>query len=125
MNIKLVFKLLGRILSMEAAVLVLPMAVALLYHESPMPFVWSILVILCISLPLSFLPAERHFHVREGFVSVGLLWLLTGVVGGLPFYFSGYFNSFIDCVFESGKVGTRKSGKWLVLKCYEKMYRSY
>ena len=57
MNIKLVFKLLGRILSMEAAVLVLPMAVALLYHESPMPFVWSILVILCISLPLSFLPA--------------------------------------------------------------------
>lgn len=101
MNIKLVFKLLGRILSMEAAVLVLPMAVALLYHESPMPFVWSILVILCISLPLSFLPAERHFHVREGFVSVGLLWLLTGVVGGLPFYFSGYFNSFIDCVFEA------------------------
>ena len=101
MNIKLVFKLLGRILSMEAAILVLPMAVALLYRESPMPFVWSILVILCISLPLSFLPADRHFHVREGFVSVGLLWLLTGVVGGLPFYFSGYFNSFIDCVFEA------------------------
>ena len=39
MNIKLVFKLLGRILSMEAAILVLPMAVALLYRESPMPFV--------------------------------------------------------------------------------------
>ena len=32
---------------------------------------------------------------------MGLLWLATGVVGGLPFYFSGYFNSFIDCVFEA------------------------
>lgn len=102
MNIKLVFKLLGRILSMEAVVLVLPMAVALIYRESPMPFVWSILIILCIGLPLSFLPTKsKHFHVREGFVSVGLLWLATGVVGGLPFYFSGYFNSFIDCVFEA------------------------
>ena len=102
MNIKLVFKLLGRILSMEAVALLLPMVVALIYRESPMPFVWSILVILCIGLPLSFLPTKsKHFYVREGFVAVGLLWLATGVVGGLPFYFSGYFNSFIDCVFES------------------------
>ena len=39
MNIKLVFKLLGRILSMEAVALLLPMAIALIYRESPMPFV--------------------------------------------------------------------------------------
>ena len=101
MNIKLVFKLLGRVLLVEAGALVIPLVVALLYQESPMPFVWSILVVLCISLPLSFLPTQRHFYVREGFVAVGLLWLATGVVGGLPFYFSGYFNSFIDCVFEA------------------------
>ena len=66
MNIKLVFKLLGRILSMEAVVLVLPYGGSLIYRESPMPFVWSILIILCIGLPLSFLPTKsKHFHVRE------------------------------------------------------------
>lgn len=101
MNIKLVFKLLGRVLLVEAGAMVIPMVVALLYRESPLPFLFSILIILCISLPLSFLPTQRHFFVREGFVSVGLLWLATGIVGGLPFYFSGYFNSFIDCVFEA------------------------
>ena len=32
---------------------------------------------------------------------MGLIWLMTGVVGALPFYFSGYFPSFVDCFFES------------------------
>ena len=101
MNIKLILKLLGRILLVESVALLLPLVVALLYHESPLPFVWSILITLAVGLSLSYIPTKKQFFLLEGFVSVGLIWLMTGVVGALPFYFSGYFPSFVDCFFES------------------------
>ena len=101
MNIKLVLRLVGRVMAAESFALFFPMAVALLYRESPVPFLLSILIILAISLPLASMRTEKHFFLREGFVSVGLIWLVTGVVGGLPFYFSGYFESFVDCIFET------------------------
>ncbi|MBS7219520.1 MAG: TrkH family potassium uptake protein, partial [Oscillospiraceae bacterium] len=101
MNIKLVLRLVGRVMAAESFALLLPMGVALLYRESPVPFLLSILIILAISLPLASMHTEKHFFLREGFVSVGLIWLVTGVVGGLPFYFSGYFESFVDCIFET------------------------
>ena len=101
MNIRLVLRVTGRVMQMESAVMLVPLAVALLYRESPAPFLYSILIILISGTLLSHLPARRHFFAREGFVAVGLIWILTGVLGGLPFYFSGYFNSFVDCVFES------------------------
>lgn len=101
MNIRLVLRVTGRVMQLESAVMLVPLAVALLYRESPAPFLYSILIILISGTLLSHLPARRHFFAREGFVAVGLIWILTGVLGGLPFYFSGYFNSFVDCVFES------------------------
>ena len=101
MNIKLILKLLGRILLVESVALLLPLVVALLYREAPMPFVWSILITLAVGLSLSYIPTKTEFFLLEGFVSVGLIWLMTGVVGALPFYFSGYFPSFVDCFFES------------------------
>ena len=101
MNIKLILKLLGRILLVESVALLLPLVVALLYREDPMPFVWSILITLAVGLSLSYIPTKKEFFLLEGFVSVGLIWLMTGVVGALPFYFSGYFPSFVDCFFES------------------------
>ncbi len=101
MNIRLVLRVTGRVMQLESTVMLVPLAVALLYRESPAPFLYSILIILISGTLLSHLPARRHFFAREGFVAVGLIWILTGVLGGLPFYFSGYFNSFVDCVFES------------------------
>ena len=101
MNIKLVLKVLGRLLQIEAAALILPLVVALLYQEDPAPFLWSILITAAAGTLLSLLPAKKHFFTREGFVAVGLIWLSTCLMGGLPFWFSGCFASFADCFFES------------------------
>ena len=101
MNIKLVLKLVGRVLLVEAAALVVPLAVALLYREPLLPFLLTIALVALCGLGLSALPARQQFFSREGFCAVGLIWLLTGVVGALPFWFSGYFPSFVDCLFES------------------------
>ena len=45
MNIKLVLKLVGRVLLLEAAALVIPLAVTLLYRENPAPFLLSIALV--------------------------------------------------------------------------------
>ena len=103
MNIKLVLKVLGRVELVVAAAMALPLACALLYGEDIAPFLWSIAIILCVSLPLSFLHTNRSFFLREGFATVGLIWLFTGVAGGLPFFFNGGggFNTIWDCIFEA------------------------
>lgn len=101
MNFKLVFKICGRLLMVEAAALLLPLIVALIYGESPRPFLYSILMIALIGFILSQLPTENHFYIREGFFTVGMIWVLMGLAGALPFYFCGQFPSFIDCMFES------------------------
>ncbi len=100
MNFRLVFNITGRVLLLEAGLLVLPLLVCLLYGESITPFVYSILILLGVGGLLSLIPYKRQFFAREGFFAVGLIWLLMGFFGALPFYFSGYFNSFVDCLFE-------------------------
>ncbi len=43
--------------------------------------------------------AEKHFFLREALSPWADLVGHRG--GGLPFYFSGYFESFVDCIFET------------------------
>ena len=100
MNFRLVFKIVGRVLLVEAVAMLLPTLVALLYREDLRPFLLTILLMALTGGALSLLPAKRHFFTRDGFFAVGLIWVITGIVGGLPFYFSGYFETFMDCVFE-------------------------
>lgn len=101
MNLKLVFKVVGRILQIEAAAMGLPLIVALFYREDPTPFLWSIAIVALSGFALAAMSSNQSFYIREGFASVGLIWLITGLVGALPFWFSGYFASFVDCLFES------------------------
>lgn len=101
MNLKLVLRLVGRVQVVEAAAMLPPLLVALLYGEDPRPFLLSIALLLVMGLSLSSIPAKRHFYIREGFFAVGLIWLTTGVMGALPFQLSGTFPSFVDCLFES------------------------
>lgn len=46
-------------------------------------------------------PKDKTFRAKEAFTAVALAWVAMSIFGALPFYFSGYFNNFIDCVFES------------------------
>ena len=101
MNIKLVLKLVGRVLLLEAAALAVPLAVALIYREDPLPFLLAIAIVAAVGLALSALPAKSQFFTREGFVAVGLIWIFTGLVGALPFMFCGYFATPMDAIFES------------------------
>lgn len=103
MNYKLVLRVTGFALLLEAACLLFPMLVAVLYREDPMPFLWSILILLVVGAALSLLLKGRTsstLRARDGFLTVGLIWALFGVFGALPFRFSGLFGNFVNCFFE-------------------------
>lgn len=102
MNFKTVFRVAGFTLLVEAAAMLLPMSVALYYGEDPSPFLKTIGIMVVLGLLSVFgLRGERKFFAREGFFSVGLIWVLSGVFGALPFWFSGQFGSYVDCFFET------------------------
>ncbi len=101
MNFKLVFRLTGRVLWIEACCLLLPLATALIYYEDPRPFLYTIGLSAAAGLLLNLFRSHGQFSPREGFFSVALIWILAGVFGALPFHFSGQFPSYIDCLFEA------------------------
>ena len=101
MNFRLVFKFSGKTLLVEAGALLLPLLVCLFYRENPLPFLLSIAMTGAVGLALSLIRSNDHFFPREGFFAVALIWLLMSAFGALPFFFSGFFPSYVDCFFES------------------------
>ena len=104
MNIKMVFKVIGRLLIFVALLMLLPAAVGLYYREE-----WDIIGAFLLSaglglgvgalLNLQKVPI-RSFFTREGLVIVSLSWLLISFLGGLPLYLSGQYLTLVDAFFE-------------------------
>ena len=101
MNFRLVFRVVGRTLLVEAVALLLPLLVCLLYGEDPAPFLYTLPLMAVVGGALSLCKSDDHLFPREGFFTVALTWLLVAAFGALPFYFSGYFPAYIDCFFEA------------------------
>ena len=107
MNYRLVLRLSGKTLLVEAGAMLIPLLVALLYREDPRPFLLSLAALAVVALPLSRLSGGDHFFSREGFGAAGLVWVLISAFGALPFFFFGLLNpgaqfqSYIDCFFEA------------------------
>lgn len=83
--------------------MVLPLLVALLYHESILPFLYAILIsaILGGLMVLLVKPKQKTLYAREGFLTVALTWIVVSLVGCLPFLFSGAIPRFADAFFET------------------------
>ena len=101
MNYQMIGFVIGRILWTEAALLLLPALVALLYGDPALPFLASIALLLLAGLPLSRRPKQTALYARDGFAVVALAWLLMSAFGALPFVISGYIPNFIDAFFET------------------------
>ncbi len=93
--------MIGRILAIEALLMLLPAAVALIYGESVVPWLIGAVITGAVGLLLGlFKPQSREYYAREGFVSVALSWVLMSAFGCLPFILSGDIPRFTDAFFE-------------------------
>ena len=93
----------GRILMIEAALMVLPFVVCLIYGDAAWSaFAITILITLAVGAVLHLgKPKDTTMYAKEGFVIVALAWIALSLFGALPFRISGAVPDYIDCFFET------------------------
>ncbi|MBE5946218.1 MAG: TrkH family potassium uptake protein [Lachnospiraceae bacterium] len=103
MNYSVVRYILGWIMVVEAAFMLLPCVVALIYKEvAGYSFLWVLLGSAFVGgLMVIKKPKDMNIYIREGFVTVALSWMIMSVVGCLPFILNGDIPSFTDALFET------------------------
>ena len=104
MRYKIVLHTVGRVILFEAALLLLPLAAALIYGEScAEAFIITILIAAALGFAVSRLcsGAEKDIFIREGLAIVSLSWISISAIGALPFVISGEIPSYIDAFFET------------------------
>ena len=103
MNYRMLGYVLGRIFMVEAALLLPPSIVAVIYGEWSCLFAFVVtavgLAVLGLVLGLRAVPANTAIYAREGLVIVALAWVLMSVFGALPFIISGDIPIFCGCPF--------------------------
>ena len=102
MNIKMTIYILGRMLGVEALVLLLPAFVGMLYGEDITSFLYTsgILAIVYVIFGLK-KPRNTTIYGKEGFVIIALAWILWSLFGALPFFMSEAIPSYVDAFFET------------------------
>ena len=102
MNYRMIGYLLGIILMIEAALMLLPTVVSVIYGESVLPFIITIGILLAVSVPIvAFKPKNTSIYTKDGFVCVAAAWILLSAFGALPFVLSGVIPNYIDALFET------------------------
>lgn len=102
MNYRMLGYFLSIVLLIEAGLMLLPMGVGLCYGENPLPFIFTILILLAVALPsVIFKPKNRKIYAKEGFVCAAGTWVLMSFFGSLPFIFSGTITNPFEAFFET------------------------
>lgn len=100
----MVIYLVGTVIKLEAALMLLPAIVSLIYKEqSVIYFAYSIIIALVSGFAMTLIskPGNKVIYAREGFVIVALAWLSLSAVGALPFFLSGEIPNYLDAFFET------------------------
>lgn len=104
MNTRLIYRLLGAILLVEAAAMVPALLIALGYGDGDASaFLLTILLLTVLGglLRLCMKTDHTNLRAREGFLVVSLAWVLLSAFGALPFVFSGVIPNYVDALFEA------------------------
>ena len=103
MNIKLTLKTIGQVLLVESALMLIPLAVALLCGGGDaMAILISLIITAAAGELLSLLrPRSDNLRAREGFAVVALGWILVSFFGCLPFRLHGCIPKLVDAYFET------------------------
>lgn len=105
MQILVVLRVLGLLLSIFSITMLVPALVSLGYRDgSASSFLWGFLLTLCIGLA-AFLPLRNYkasIRLRDGFVIVVMFWTVLGLFGAIPLYLDETVNLTVaQSIFES------------------------
>ena len=103
-NQKLICKVLGQLLFLEAVLILVSLGVSLIYQEDD---VFSFLVTIFITIGAGLVlkwrghNADNSMSRRDAYLVVSLTWVVFSFFGTIPFLISGYLHSFTDAYFET------------------------
>lgn len=104
MNFRKLGKILGKIMVLEALLMIAPLVVALIYEEGIMNVLAFVIpmVLLCVLGILIQLPKVKRdtLYQKEGFALTALVWIIMTLFGALPFVINGEIPNYIDACFE-------------------------
>ncbi len=104
MNYKYLGKILGKIMILEGALMLAPLAVSLIYRESLthiLAFLIPIILLAAIGFALQLpKPARNSLYQKEGFALTALVWIVMALFGAIPFVINGEIPNYIHACFE-------------------------
>jgi trk system potassium uptake protein len=104
-NFRIVSKVISRNLFILGSCLLLCIAVAFYYAEDVFPFLITSLISFIIGLLLYFIArfkkSDELISKKDTYLTVTVSWLFIGLIGCLPYIFSGSIPHFFDAYFES------------------------
>ncbi len=103
-NFKLIYKVLGSLLLIEAVMIVGCLGVSIYFHEDDiLGFIVSLVLIILMSIGFKYLGhnAENSMGRRDAYLLVTLTWIIFSVFGAFPFLISGYLPNYTDAFFET------------------------
>lgn len=103
-NSKLICKILGQLLFLEAVLMLVCLGVAMGYGEDDVfAFFVAILATVGCGLALKWRAnnADNSMSRRDAYLVVSLSWVIFSLFGTLPFLISGYLTNFTDAYFET------------------------
>ena len=104
MNYKKIGKILGKIMVLEAVLMLAPLAVSFVYRESAvykLAFLAPIVILAASGLLLQLPKPERNtLYQKEGFALTALVWVVMALFGAVPFVINGDIPNYVDACFE-------------------------
>lgn len=104
MNYRKLGKILGKIMILEAILMLAPLIVAFIYQED-LKFILAFVVPIAALALIGFLlqipkPKRETFYQKEGFALVAMVWIVMTLLGAIPFVINGDIPNYIDACFE-------------------------
>ena len=104
MNSSMIRVILGHVLRIEAAFMLLPCIIALIYGERE-GYTYLIVAGACaltgVLMSVIKKPSDTALYLKEGCVATALSWIMLSLFGALPFCLTGEIPSYVDSLFET------------------------
>lgn len=102
-NWKLIIRILGFLLFIEAGLMSVCLAVSVYYSESVMPMLWALITavaigVFCVS---SSAGAGKNMGRKDGYIVVSLVWIVFSLIGMIPFLVDGCIPDVAGAFFET------------------------
>ena len=104
LNFKIIYKVIGTLLFIEAAMMSLCMALAIyMGDDDSLAFAASVVITVLGGILFKFFGrnSENSLGRREAYLLVTLTWIIFSLFGSLPFLVSGYIPDFTNAYFET------------------------